>query len=101
MLNEMRLKIKANEIVELLQNLVSFNELKYLPVEFWWNGTLFTATSIGSNPERSEEHTSELQSHSDLVCRLLLEKKKNNRIYICRMDTVCCFVIVREAWRSD
>src|SRR5260221_285726 len=26
---------------------------------------------------RSEEHTSELQSHSDLVCRLLLEKKKN------------------------
>src|SRR5436190_13227931 len=27
---------------------------------------------------RSEEHTSELQSHSDLVCRLLLEKKKTN-----------------------
>src|SRR5437773_7492711 len=30
--------------------------------------------------KRSEEHTSELQSHHDLVCRLLLEKKKiNNR----------------------
>ena len=28
---------------------------------------------------RSEEHTSELQSHSDHVCRLLLEKKKNNK----------------------
>src|SRR5438132_12140062 len=28
---------------------------------------------------RSEEHTSELQSHSDLVCRLLLEKKKQKR----------------------
>src|SRR5260221_791204 len=27
---------------------------------------------------RSEEHTSELQSHSDLVCRLLLEKKKED-----------------------
>src|SRR5436190_5205518 len=27
---------------------------------------------------RSEEHTSELQSHSDLVCRLLLEKKKSS-----------------------
>src|SRR5260221_4207648 len=27
--------------------------------------------------DRSEEHTSGLQSHSDLVCRLLLEKKKN------------------------
>src|SRR5438034_11814538 len=33
---------------------------------------------------RSEEHTSELQSHSDLVCRLLLEKKNHQR---CRADT--------------
>src|SRR2546421_7297447 len=30
--------------------------------------------------DRSEEHTSELQSRSDLVCRLLLEKKKKHRI---------------------
>src|SRR3712207_8283859 len=30
---------------------------------------------------RSEEHTSELQSRQYLVCRLLLEKKKNKRIY--------------------
>src|SRR5256712_3430679 len=30
---------------------------------------------------RSEEHTSELQSRSDLVCRLLLEKKKNHDIH--------------------
>src|SRR2546428_4525337 len=41
------------------------------------------ASSAGSYrcPRRSEEHTSELQSRSDLVCRLLLEKKKkkNNR----------------------
>src|SRR5436190_10772380 len=29
--------------------------------------------------KRSEEHTSELQSHSDLVCRLLLEKKKKKK----------------------
>src|SRR5476649_3014380 len=29
---------------------------------------------------RSEEHTSELQSHSDLVCRLLLEKKKKKKL---------------------
>src|SRR2546421_3293411 len=29
-------------------------------------------------PQRSEEHTSELQSRSDLVCRLLLEKKKTD-----------------------
>src|SRR5207237_10248827 len=32
-------------------------------------------------PHRSEEHTSELQSHLNLVCRLLLEKKKNTRLY--------------------
>src|SRR5699024_11354454 len=31
---------------------------------------------------RSEEHTSELQSRFDLVCRLLLEKKKNNDIML-------------------
>src|SRR3989440_1301259 len=34
----------------------------------------------GLPPPRSEEHTSELQSRSDLVCRLLLEKKKKKKI---------------------
>src|SRR5438034_11528179 len=34
------------------------------------------APEPGKFAGRSEEHTSELQSHSDLVCRLLLEKKK-------------------------
>src|SRR5438034_2186947 len=34
--------------------------------------------AAGAGQLRSEEHTSELQSHSDLVCRLLLEKKKKN-----------------------
>src|SRR5260370_32082524 len=33
-------------------------------------------TAFGPGIERSEEHTSELQSHLNLVCRLLLEKKK-------------------------
>src|SRR5438034_6064489 len=33
----------------------------------------------GAPAPRSEEHTSELQSHSDLVCRLLLEKKKKQK----------------------
>src|SRR5947207_10235899 len=41
------------------------------------NWTSF-ALSTPMPANRSEEHTSELQSHSDLVCRLLLEKKKNN-----------------------
>src|SRR5260221_2149219 len=40
---------------------------------------------------RSEEHTSELQSHSDLVCRLLLEKKKKLRYIIVSSCTwYCC-----------
>src|SRR2546430_6524216 len=38
-----------------------------------------SATPVGFHP-RSEEHTSELQSQSNLVCRLLLEKKKNKRL---------------------
>src|SRR2546421_6295767 len=36
--------------------------------------------------DRSEEHTSELQSRSDLVCRLLLEKKKKNYDLDARCD---------------
>src|SRR5690349_23002889 len=38
---------------------------------------------------RSEEHTSELQSRRDLVCRLLLEKKKNNHNEIVSLDSAC------------
>src|SRR2546430_5738600 len=41
------------------------------------NGTLIGSSTFTINGQRSEEHTSELQSQSNLVCRLLLEKKKN------------------------
>src|SRR5690242_20854261 len=37
---------------------------------------------------RSEEHTSELQSHVNLVCRLLLEKKNNTHRILCNMNNV-------------
>src|SRR2546430_3301797 len=37
------------------------------------------ATNTSANAARSEEHTSELQSQSNLVCRLLLEKKKKTQ----------------------
>src|SRR2546428_9309399 len=37
--------------------------------------------------QRSEEHTSELQSRSDLVCRLLLEKKKNDLMSVVMLST--------------
>src|SRR5438034_9099201 len=47
------------------------------------NDTIGDARLNGEQPPqvalRSEEHTSELQSHSDLVCRLLLEKKKKEK----------------------
>src|SRR3712207_8831877 len=46
------------------------------------NVVLGTGSEVGraivAHPERSEEHTSELQSRQYLVCRLLLEKKKNS-----------------------
>src|SRR2546430_9180950 len=45
--------------------------------EYPWYAT--QAEGFGSSYKRSEEHTSELQSQSNLVCRLLLEKKKNNQ----------------------
>src|SRR2546430_7474046 len=41
--------------------------------------TIFPALLFIGYSSRSEEHTSELQSQSNLVCRLLLEKKKNNK----------------------
>src|SRR5260221_10751851 len=48
-----------------------------------------SSTKTKISPLRSEEHTSELQSHSDLVCRLLLEKKKINRIEFCQSNHLC------------
>src|SRR3712207_8231299 len=39
-------------------------------------------TTTSTTKSRSEEHTSELQSRQYLVCRLLLEKKKKNNIYL-------------------
>src|SRR5688572_32386094 len=43
---------------------------------------LFRAASIRPATARSEEHTSELQSQSNLVCRLLLEKKKKKHTIV-------------------
>src|SRR2546421_6741288 len=50
-------------------------------------------SALKSARPRSEEHTSELQSRSDLVCRLLLEKKKNeNRPTHALQSQFMCFV---------
>src|SRR5262245_63093563 len=48
----------------------------------WWRTRRPTATPCRCGSPRSEEHTSELQSLRHLVCRLLLEKKKNRRLLI-------------------
>src|SRR5947207_10470928 len=45
------------------------------------------AVDEGAVGSRSEEHTSELQSHSDLVCRLLLEKKKTKNASIDKSES--------------
>src|SRR4029077_4402037 len=48
---------------------------------------------MGCCKERSEEHTSELQSHLNLVCRLLLEKKKKQKLEkIERKESGACHV---------
>src|SRR5438093_2603750 len=54
-----------------------------LPAQWWWwCAVAFLAPSLVLRlvpaGDRSEEHTSELQSLTNLVCRLLLEKKKNH-----------------------
>src|SRR2546426_5019136 len=45
----------------------------------------FPARQVNLHVLRSEEHTSELQSPCNLVCRLLLEKKKNDKAHIQRL----------------
>src|SRR5438874_7366099 len=59
-----------------------------------WSATTLRAPlppltkAAASSPWRSEEHTSELQSRRDLVCRLLLEKKKENTYTVNHYDNL-------------
>src|SRR5687768_18009571 len=50
----------------------------------------------GARPARSEEHTSELQSRLHLVCRLLLEKKKQHENEQLEVDVYACVLTVHE-----
>src|SRR2546430_3073602 len=59
-------------------------------VEVYWMSSLI---SVVQTVQRSEEHTSELQSQSNLVCRLLLEKKK----LMTRADSGVVFGVVEDA----
>src|SRR4051812_49995525 len=69
---------------------------------FYLNGAPYKIIGA-SRHQRSEEHTSELQSHVNLVCRLLLEKKKAHIVtrvqetheFLCRrilLEYVICYI---------
>src|SRR5699024_11744779 len=66
--NRMLNELKRDGIISVKNGYITVHDLSYLRNEIDCDGC----------PIRSEEHTSELQSRFDLVCRLLLEKKKNN-----------------------
>src|SRR5260370_29424125 len=52
--------------------------------------------SAASRLQRSEEHTSELQSHLNLVCRLLLEKKKHTSELQSHLNHVCRLLLEKK-----
>src|SRR5690606_16148874 len=60
---------------------------------YWWTRCIspdrVICWSYSLRKARSEEHTSELQSRENVVCRLLLEKKKNNMPYLQPSSSVC------------
>src|SRR5207249_6048888 len=65
------------------------------------------ATASAPSERRSEEHTSELQSRFELVCRLLLETKKSHRLLVLSSpylvhfgSVVCSFLTIVCGWPS-
>src|SRR5438093_6877402 len=66
-------------------------------------GSCFPTSPSGPGPcDRSEEHTSELQSLTNLVCRLLLEKKKKiNNVGIYSLSRTVKIRISDEEWLVD
>src|SRR2546422_6857659 len=63
----------------------------------WNNKTAAESVAARKAALRSEEHTSELQSRLHLVCRLLLEKKKNSD---CSANSRCCVYLLSEVNRA-
>src|SRR5207248_10675377 len=59
------------------EHAIDIEELQPNDIQSWQTGD---RTVMATNQKRSEEHTSELQSPYDLVCRLLLEKKKDHTL---------------------
>src|SRR3712207_8784025 len=73
------LKVSLYILYFLLKSLItpSFLYLVHIYIISFLNKKESSKTPLGFTGYRSEEHTSELQSRQYLVCRLLLEKKKN------------------------
>src|SRR5260370_21935875 len=64
-----------------------------------WHSALVTKCSVTkAQCQRSEEHTSELQSHLNLVCRLLLEKKKRFISVFARPEHPLALFLVDFQW---
>src|SRR5260370_32846798 len=62
----------------------------------------FSGKTALAAPIRSEEHTSELQSHLNLVCRLLLEKKKKDcgRMHYSKYKEIFEFSVIHFEWST-
>src|SRR5690625_6509767 len=65
-----------------------------------WNELMICRTTLKKMIGRSEEHTSELQSRGHLVCRLLLEKKKNLRHSMKTQNTLLISHLIVNQLRS-
>src|SRR5260221_10035523 len=80
--------LSLHDALPILQTAYLMAEIVAIPLTGWLTRMASTRGAF----VRSEEHTSELQSHSDLVCRLLLEKKKielNQHSVGTNASTVC------------
>src|SRR5438477_7079542 len=65
-----------------------------------WHSVSRATRRLGPPEPRSEEHTSELQSHVNLVCRLLLEKKKI-KIQLCIFDLLFNPLLIIEVVHNE
>src|SRR5437773_3238315 len=72
------ISLYPNDGADLASLLKNADIATYRAKEQGKNNYLFYSGEMNDHLSRSEEHTSELQSHHDIVCRLLLEKKKEN-----------------------
>src|SRR5699024_229812 len=71
----------------------SNNELRHLLIAPQGRAVLYDKVLLQMDI-RSEEHTSELQSRFDLVCRLLLEKKNIHFCFYCLLIIFCCHFVL-------